>query len=55
MTAKTLSRYVRPYDLRHAFAAEAIAAGIDIGTTIRMMAHASPSMVLKRHQHVFTK
>lgn len=45
-------RYVRPYDLRHAFATEALAAGVDVGTTARMMGHTSPVMLLTHYQHV---
>lgn len=47
-----ISRHIRPYDLRHAFATEAIAAGVDYGTLANLMGHSSPIMVLKHYQHV---
>ena len=47
-----IRRRIRPYDCRHAFATEAIAAGIDIGTVARLMGHASPNMILKHYQYV---
>lgn len=50
-----ISRRIRPYDLRHAFATDAIAAGADVGTIARLMGHASPIMVLTHYQHVLTR
>lgn len=50
-----VGRKIRPYDLRHAFATDAIAAGADIGTVSRLMGHTSVQMVLKHYQHVATK
>ncbi len=47
-----ITRHIRPYDLRHAFATDAIAAGVDYGTLASLMGHSSPTMVLKHYQHV---
>jgi integrase len=47
-----ITRRIRPYDLRHAFATEAIAAGVDVGTVSKLMGHTTPTMVLKHYQHV---
>ena len=47
-----IMRHLRPYDLRHGFATEAIAAGADYGTVAALMGHKSPMMVLKHYQHV---
>ncbi len=50
-----ITRRIRPYDLRHAFATEAIAAGADIGTVARLMGHSSPNMILQHYQFVMDK
>ena len=50
-----ITRRIRPYDLRHAFATEAIAAGTDIGTVARLMGHSSPNMILQHYQFVMDK
>ncbi|MDR2819420.1 MAG: tyrosine-type recombinase/integrase [Desulfovibrio sp.] len=50
-----ITRRIRPYDLRHAFATEAIAAGVDVGTTAQIMGHTSPTMLLEHYQHVADK
>ena len=48
-------RRVRPYDLRHAFATELIAGGVDIGTVARLMGHSSPAMILNHYQYVMDR
>lgn len=47
-----ISRKIRPYDLRHAFATELIAAGADVGTVAKLMGHSSPAMILNHYQYV---
>lgn len=47
-----ITRRIRPYDLRHAFATELIANGVDIGTVARLMGHSSPTMILTHYQYV---
>ncbi len=47
-----ITRRIRPYDLRHAFATEMIAGGVDVGTVSQLMGHTTPTMVLKHYQHV---
>lgn len=47
-----IARHIRPYDLRHAFATEAIASGADYGTVASLMGHKSPVMVMRHYQHV---
>ncbi|WP_299396024.1 site-specific integrase [uncultured Desulfovibrio sp.] len=47
-----ISRRIRPYDLRHAFATELIAGGVDIGTVAKLMGHSSPTMLLHHYQYV---
>ena len=47
-----ITRRIRPYDLRHAFATEAIAAGADIKAVSDVMGHSSTAMIHKHYQHV---
>jgi len=47
-----IDRRIRPYDLRHAFATEAIAAGADVGTVAKLMGHSTPAMILNHYQYV---
>lgn len=48
-------RHFRPYDLRHMFGTELVAAGTDIGTVAELMGHSSPSMLLRHYQFVMNK
>lgn len=45
-------RRIRPYDLRHAFATEAIAEGADIKAVSDIMGHSDTSMIHRHYQHV---
>ncbi|MDR2892963.1 MAG: tyrosine-type recombinase/integrase [Deltaproteobacteria bacterium] len=46
-----ITRRIRPYDLRHAFATLALDAGADIKAISDVMGHADPTMILKHYQH----
>lgn len=50
-----IKRRIRPYDLRHAFATDAIAGGADLGTVAKLLGHTSVQMVVKHYQHVATR
>ena len=50
-----ISRRIRPYDLRHSFATELIAQGVDIGTIAKLMGHSSPNMIYQHYQFVMDK
>ena len=47
-----ITRRIRPYDLRHAFATEMIAGDVDIGTVAKLMGHSNPTMILNHYQYV---
>lgn len=47
-----ITRKIWPYDLRHAFATEALAADVDAGTVAKIMGHASTAMIFTHYQHV---
>lgn len=53
--AAGIKRHIRPYDLRHAFATQSIAAGADIGTIAKIMGHANANMILLHYQYVMDK
>lgn len=50
-----ITRRIRPYDLRHAFATELIAGGVDIGTVAKLMGHSGSAMLLSHYQYVMDK
>lgn len=50
-----ITRQIRPYDLRHYFATEAIAAGVDLGTVANLMGHTGTDMLIIHYQHVLTR
>ena len=47
-----ITRRVRPYDLRHAFATFALEHGADIKALADLMGHRDPTMILRTYQHV---
>lgn len=47
-----ITRRLRPYDLRHRFATEMLAAGGDLKATSELLGHASPVQTIKTYQHV---
>jgi integrase len=50
-----ITRRIRPYDLRHAFATQALAEGADIKAVSEVMGHNSTAMILKHYQHVLNR
>lgn len=52
LAASGITRRIRPYDLRHAFATLALDAGADINAVAANMGHSDPTMILRHYQHV---
>ena len=50
-----ITRRIRPYDLRHAFATYALDAGADPKAVSEVMGHADMSMIHKHYQHVLER
>ena len=50
-----ITRRIRPYDLRHAHATQALAHGADIKAVSQNMGHADTSMIHRHYQHVLVK
>lgn len=50
-----VTRRIRPYDLRHAFATQALAAGADLKSVADLMGHASTTMIHRHYQHVLDR
>lgn len=50
-----INRHTHPYDQRHYFATEWIAAGVDIGTIAKLMGHYSPVMPLNHYQYAMAR
>ena len=48
-------RNFTPYSLRHAFATNLLAAGVDPGTVAKLMGHASTDMIFAHYQHVISE
>lgn len=50
-----ISRRIRPYDLRHAFATNTLDAGADPKAVATVMGHADMSMIHKHYQHLLER
>jgi integrase len=50
-----ITRRIRPYDLRHAHATEALANGADLKALSENMGHSTTTMIHKHYQHVLDK
>lgn len=46
-----ITRRIRPYDMRHFFATEAIRGGADLKAVAEILGHANMTMILKHYQH----
>jgi len=46
-----ITRRIRPYDMRHFFATEAIRNGADLKAVAEILGHANMTMILKHYQH----
>lgn len=55
LAAAGITRKIRPYDLRHAFATYALDAGSDPGSVAQVMGHTSTAMIHKHYQHVLDR
>lgn len=47
-------RYFVPYALRHSFATNLLAAGVDAGTVAKLMGHTSTDMIFAHYQHIIS-
>jgi integrase len=52
LVAAGITRPIRPYDIRHAFATYALEGGADIKAVSEIMGHQSTAMIHKHYQHV---
>lgn len=50
-----ITRRIRPYDLRHAHATEALAHGADLKALSENMGHSTTMMIHKHYQHVLNQ
>ena len=44
-----------PYSLRHKFATDLLAGGVDPGTVAKLKGHTSPAMVFVHYQHIISE
>ena len=47
-----ITRRIRPYDLRHAFATQALRSGGDLKSTSQIIGHSRPDTTIREYQHV---
>ena len=47
-------RHFTPYALRHAFATNLLAAGVDAGTVAKLMGHTSTDIIFAHYQHIIS-